>query len=192
MLLALELGGEDDEDLERRLQSRERRAMADLYDRYGRLAFSVILAVVRDTAVAEDLLQETFLRVWTRVQALERGRATLGPWLVAIARNRAIDHVRSVRSRTGRHSFGFDAGEDPSLFADIGREVFNPAHARLIRQALSKLNANQQRVIELAYYEGFSQTEIAQRMGQPIGIVKTWVRTALDSLRNELGGAETR
>ena len=79
----------------------------------------------------------------------------------------------------------------PAAIVDMEREVFNTDHARLIKSAIAKLNANQQKVIELAYYEGLSQTEMAERMGQPLGTVKTWVRTALRSLRDELGEVAT-
>ncbi len=191
LFLALELSGVHDEDLVKRLQQRDPRAMGDLYDRFGKLAFSVILSIVRDPATAEDLVQETFLRVWNRIQAFEAGRGALGPWLLAIARNRAIDHVRSMSSRMDRNSFEFDAREHPSLFVDMEREVVNTDHARIIRQAIAKLNQNQRRVIELAYYEGLSQSEMAEKMGQPLGTVKTWVRTALKILRDELGQAVT-
>jgi RNA polymerase sigma-70 factor (ECF subfamily) len=187
LLLALEMSGEHDEDLARRLQRREPDAMRDLYDRFGRLAYSVILSIVRDSAIAEDLVQETFLRVWNRAQAFEPGRGALGPWLIAIARNRAIDHIRSLSSRMDRNTFEFDAREHPSLFVDMERDVFNTDHARVIRQAIAKLTPNQQKVIELAYYEGLSQTEMAERMGEPLGTVKTWVRAALKHLRDELG-----
>ena len=108
LILALELSGQHDEDLARRLQRREPEAMKDLYDRYGKLAYSVVLAVVRDAATAEDLVQETFLRVWNRIQAFEPGRGALGPWLLAIARNRAIDHVRSSSSKMDRNAFELD------------------------------------------------------------------------------------
>ena len=172
LLLALELSGHYNEELARRLQKREERAMADLYDRYGRLAWSVIVAIVRDTAVAEDLVQETFLRVWNRIQFFEAGRGALGPWLLAIARNRAIDHIRSVASRMDRGSVELDVAAHPSLFVDMERELVNKNHGRIIGAALKKLNANQQRVIELAYYEGLSQTEMAERMGQPLGTVR--------------------
>ena len=191
LFLALDLSGEHDEELARRLQRREPQAMADLYDRFGRLAYSVILAVVRDNGVAEDLVQETFLRVWNRASAFEAGRGALGPWLLAIARNRAIDHVRSLTARMDRNSFGFDPREHPALFVDMEREIFNTDNARVIRRAIEKLNDNQKKVIELAYYEGLSQTEMAERMGQPLGTVKTWVRTALRALREELGQAVT-
>lgn len=187
LILALELSGEHDEELARRLQRKEPQAMADLYDRYGRLAYSVILSVVRDPSLAEDLVQETFLRVWNRAHAFEAARGALGPWLLTVARNRAIDHIRSVSSRIQRNSFEFDAREHPSLFVDMERDVFNTDHARVIRKAISKLSENQQKVIELAYYEGLSQTEMAQRMGQPLGTIKTWVRSALKHLRTELG-----
>ena len=88
-----------------------------------------------------------------------------------------------------RNAYELDAREHPSLFVDMERDVLNTDHARIIRKAIAKLNANQQKVIELAYYEGLSQTEMAERMGEPLGTVKTWVRTALKHLREELGQA---
>jgi RNA polymerase sigma-70 factor (ECF subfamily) len=189
LILALELSGKHDEELARRLQRRDADAMKDLYDRYGRVTYSVVLAIVRDAASAEDLVQETFLRVWNRIQAFQPGRGALGPWLLAIARNRAIDHVRSSASRIDRNAYELDVREHPSLFVDMEREVMNTDHARLIRAAMAKLNPNQRKVIELAYYEGLSQTEMAERMGEPLGTVKTWVRMALSILRAELGQA---
>src|SRR5579871_6361666 len=81
LILALELSGQHDRELVVRLQRREPDAMKDLYDRFGRLAYSVVLAIVRDSSTAEDLVQETFLRVWNRIQAFEPGRGALGPWL---------------------------------------------------------------------------------------------------------------
>jgi RNA polymerase sigma-70 factor (ECF subfamily) len=189
LILALELSGQHDEDLARRLQRHDPDAMKDLYDRFGRLAYSVVLAIVRDSSTAEDLVQETFLRVWNRIQVFEPGRGALGPWLLAIARNRAIDHLRSAASRMDRNAFELDVREHPSLFVDMEREVQNTDHARVIRAAILKLNPNQRKVIELAYYEGLSQTEMATRMGQPLGTIKTWVRAALSILREELGQA---
>jgi RNA polymerase sigma-70 factor (ECF subfamily) len=97
LLLALEMSGPADQaeiELVRQLQKREPDAMAHLYDRFGRIVWSVIRAIVRDDAIAEDLVQETFLRVWNRIHLFEAGKGALGPWLLAIARNRAIDHIR--------------------------------------------------------------------------------------------------
>jgi RNA polymerase sigma-70 factor (ECF subfamily) len=191
ILLALQMSGQHDEDLARRLQRREPDAMAELYDRFGRIAYSVIVAIVRDGGIAEDLVQETFLRVWNRVHAFEAGRGAIGPWLLAIARNRAIDHLRSAGARMDRNSYELDLREHPSLFMDMEREVLNADHAKLVRKAIAKLDPKQQKVIELAYYEGLSQTEMAERMGEPLGTVKTWVRSALRHLRQELGQAVT-
>jgi RNA polymerase sigma-70 factor (ECF subfamily) len=187
LLLALELSGQHDEELVRRLQAREPGAMADLYDRFGKLAYSVITGIVRDGAIAEDLVQETFLRVWNRIHGFEAGRGALGPWLLAIARNRAIDHIRSASARVERNAYELSVNEHPSLYVDMERDVLNTDHARVIRKAIAKLSASQQKVIQLAYYEGLSQTEMAERMGEPLGTVKTWVRTALRHLREELG-----
>jgi RNA polymerase sigma-70 factor (ECF subfamily) len=189
IILALEMSGQPDAELARQLQKRHPEAMGKLYDRFGRVAWSVIVAIVRDEAIAEDLVQETFLRVWNRIHAFEPGKDALGPWLLAIARNRAIDHLRSVGARRERNSFELDVREHPSLFVTIDRDVVNTDHARVIRQAVARLNENQQKVIELAYYEGLSQTEMAERLGEPLGTVKTWVRTALKHLRDELGEA---
>ncbi|MDP9055536.1 MAG: sigma-70 family RNA polymerase sigma factor [Acidobacteriota bacterium] len=191
ILLALRMSGQHDEELARRLQRREPDAMADLYDRFARLTYSVVFAIVRDTGIAEDLVQETFLRVWNRMHAFEAGRGALGPWVLAIARNRAVDHLRSLSARMERNAWELDVREHPSLFIDMEREVVNTDHAQLIRKAIAGLSANQQKVIELAYYEGLSQTEMADRMGEPLGTVKTWVRTALKHLREELGQAVT-
>jgi RNA polymerase sigma-70 factor, ECF subfamily len=193
LLLALELSdGADDVELARRLQRRETKAMADLYDRFGRLAYSVIFAVVRDSSVAEDLVQETFLRVWNRASGFDAERGALGPWLLAIARNRAIDHIRSARAKMDRNLCELDLFEraehgKPSNFVDMERDVLNADAARRIKTAMAKLSQNHQKVIELAYYEGLSQTEMAERLGQPLGTVKTWVRTALKYLKDELG-----
>jgi RNA polymerase sigma-70 factor (ECF subfamily) len=191
LLLALEMSGQDDRSLIHGLQRKDSAAMAGLYDRFGRTAYSVIFAIVRDGAVAEDLVQETFLRVWNRAQTFDGERAALGPWLLAIARNRAIDHVRSAGARMEKNAFELDAHEHPSLFVDMERDLVNSDHARVIQKALAKLSENQRQVIHLAYYEGLSQSEMAERMGQPLGTVKSWVRGALKFLREEIGEALT-
>jgi RNA polymerase sigma-70 factor, ECF subfamily len=188
LFLALEFG-EADPDLAARIKRRDPQAMADLYDRYGRLAFSLILRIVRDREMAEDLVQETFLRVWTRAQAFDGERGALGPWLLAVARNRAIDYLRSADGRMARSSYELVEVESPSLFANLEREVVTADQARRIREALPKLDPNYRTVIELAYFDGLSQTEMAEKLSQPLGTIKTWVRAALKSLRDALGVA---
>ncbi len=176
---------EGDAGLVARLQRRDPHALAELYDRYGRLAYSLILRVVRDTGVAEDLVQETFLRVWNRVQGFDAEKGAVGPWLLAVARNRAIDYLRSATGRA-RNSLELEATEHPALFSDMEKDILRSDKTRRVKAALEKLPPNHRQVIELAYFEGLSQTEMAERMGQPLGTVKTWVRTALKNLRDEL------
>ena len=191
LMLALELSEQQgrDANLAERLKKKDPDAMAELYDRFGRLAYSVILGIVHDGATAEDLMQETFLRVWNRVQGFDSERGALGAWLLAVARNRAIDHVRSVGARMSLNCFELEERDHPSLFVNMEQDLSSKENARRIRQAVARLNDNQKQVIELAYYEGLSQTEMAEKLGQPLGTVKTWARTALKVLREEMSKA---
>lgn len=190
MLLSLLMAvlTEGDAEIVVRLQRRDPQALAELYDRYGRLVYSLIVRVVRDGALAEDLVQETFLRVWNRAQGFDAQRGALGPWLLAVARNRAIDYLRSASGRE-RNALELEEVDHPSLYTNMERDILASDKARVIRAALDKLAPNQREVIELAYFEGLTQTEMAERMGQPLGTVKTWVRTALKNLREEFGEA---
>lgn len=187
LLLAVQVT-DNDEKLVARLQRRDPQALGELYDRYGRLTYALILRVVRDAGIAEDLVQETFLRVWNRVQGFDPQKGSIGPWLLAVARNRAIDYLRSAGGRE-RNALEFEETDHPALYTDMERDLLNSDQTRRVKQAMQKLSANQRQVIELAYFEGLSQTEMAEKMGQPLGTVKTWVRTALQTLRQELGTA---
>lgn len=186
-LLFAALEGEDSLELVGRLQRRDPEALAEVYKRYGKLVYSVILRVVRDSAIAEDLTQETFLRAWNRVRAFNGERGRLGPWILAIARNRAIDYLRSVEGRLSTSSVELNASEQAGLFVDMEDEVINSDRGRRLREAFEKLNANQRMVIELAYFEGLSQSEMAVKLNQPLGTVKTWTRSALQILREAIG-----
>ena len=138
---------------------------------------------------ASDLVQETFLRVWNRVHGFDRGRGALGAWMLAVARNRAIDYLRSVEGREPESPLEMERLENPALYSRLESDILNIDRVRRLKEAFQKLTPNQRTVIELAYYEGLSQTEMAQRLNQPLGTVKTWVRTALKALREELGEA---
>jgi RNA polymerase sigma-70 factor, ECF subfamily len=179
----------DDADLVRRLKARDPKAMSDLYDRYGRLAYSLICRVVRDPSAAEDLLQETFMRVWNRAGSFDADRGALGPWVLAVARNRAIDYLRSVDGRMQAGTVDLDRIEHPAQFSDLDTRALAIDRVRRLKSAFEKLTPNQRLVIELAYYEGMSQTEMAERLKQPLGTVKTWTRSALKILRDELAEA---
>ena len=191
MLLALLFAAiaQDDRELAERLKRRDQRAVGDLYDRYGRLAYSLIYRIVKDNGIAEDLTQETFLRVWNRAAAFDTERGSLGAWVMTVARNRAIDYIRSVQGRMRDNVYELDASDNPVLFTTIEHSIINSDRARRLKQEFEALNPNQRMVIEMAYYEGLSQTEMADRIKQPLGTIKTWCRTALLKLREELGEA---
>jgi RNA polymerase sigma-70 factor (ECF subfamily) len=176
----------DESVLIERLQKRDPEALGEVYDRYGRVAYAVILRIVRDQALAEDLLQESLLRVWNRVSVFDAARGSLGPWLLTIARNQALDYKRSVE---GRIWSGVDASapEHPTLFQGVDDDLLAAERVQQIRAAIARLNENHRTVIELAYFEGLSQTQIAERLAQPLGTVKSWIRAALRLIREELG-----
>jgi RNA polymerase sigma-70 factor, ECF subfamily len=190
-LLQVALRFRDDADLARRLRERDAGALRELYDQYGRLIYSLIQRMVRNSAAAEDLVQETFLRIWNRMPAFDQERGALGPWVLTVARNRAIDYLRSSDGRMSAGALDLDRLEHPGQFCDIDNRALSLDRARMLKEAFEKLTPNQKTVIELAYYEGLSQTEMADRMQQPLGTIKTWVRSALKVLREQLTEAAT-
>jgi RNA polymerase sigma-70 factor (ECF subfamily) len=185
LLLAL-YAGDDETDLLARLQRRDPQALAELYDRYGRTAYSLILRMVRDKSIAEDLVQETFLRVWNRVHTIDSAKGAIGPWLLAIARNGAIDYLRSSAGRE-RNAVELDEAGHAPLYGEMEADILISDQARRARAAMNNLAPNYRTVMELAYFEGLTQSEMSVRMGQPLGTIKTWVRAALQCLRDELG-----
>lgn len=187
-LAATALRHPEDGDMARRLKNRDSEVMGELYDRYGRIAYTLILRIVRDQAVAEDLVQESFLRVWNRANAFDADRGALGPWILTVARNQALDYIRSVQGRVWNGMVSTD-NEHPGAFRDWEGDMLDGVRLDQVRTALTKLSDNQRAVIELAYFEGLSHSEMAEKMQQPLGTVKTWIRTALRTLRDDLSVA---
>ena len=183
LILFADLVTGNDQELIERLRRRDPDAMSDLYDRYSRIVYSVILRVVRNASVAEELAQETFLRAWNRAGDFDGARGKLVPWLLTIARNRAIDYLRSTAGQQQSNTFELLSSERVTLFVNTEDRMLDLEQARRIRAAFSQLNKNQREVLELAYFEGLSQSEMAEKLGQPLGTIKTWVRTALTNLR---------
>lgn len=179
----------DDTALLERLRARDPDAMGELYDRYSRITYSLIYRVVRNQPVAEDLVQETFIRVWNRIQGFDSQRGALGPWIMTVARNRAIDYIRSVDGRMAASSLEVEKMENPVVFSNLESDIMNMDRIRSLKAAFEKLDPNQRLVLELAYFEGMSQAEMAGRLQKPLGTVKTWVRGALKALREEMGEA---
>jgi RNA polymerase sigma-70 factor (ECF subfamily) len=176
----------DDEGLMQRLGYQDLSAFRALYSRYGNLVYSVALRVVRDPQVAEDMSQEIFLRLWRKPEGYAATRGKFGTWLTSVTRNRAVDEIRS-RNRRYRHEtaspeeqerdFAGPENDNPALRAEVSDQ------RRLIRIALQGLPKEQRETIELAYFGGLTQQEIAERLNQPLGTVKTRIRLAMQKLR---------
>jgi RNA polymerase sigma-70 factor (ECF subfamily) len=166
-----------------RLRSQDPQALADLYDLYGRVIYVIILRIVNHPGVAEDLVQEVFLRAWNRAATLNQDYASVGPWLLSIARNCALDYRKSPHFNQGSPIHAEDVGLP---FVTIDNEILSAERLRALQGAFRTLTPNQRQVIELAYYEGMSQSEISERMQQPLGTVKSWTRSALQRLREEV------
>jgi RNA polymerase sigma-70 factor (ECF subfamily) len=181
--------GLDDEELMQRLAYRDLVAFRALYDRYGNLVYSAALRVVRDAQIAEDMVQEIFLRIWRKPESYVAQRGRFVTWLTSVTRNRAVDEVRS-RGRRFRHETAspeeqereLPASEqdDPALTAELSDQ------RRLILAALQHIPAEQREIIELAYFGGLTQQEIADLLSQPLGTVKTRIRLGMQKLRAAL------
>jgi RNA polymerase sigma-70 factor (ECF subfamily) len=164
-------------ELLRRIALGDHEALAELFDLQSRLVSAVALRVVRDRAEAEDVVQETFLQVWRQAGRFDPSRGRPEAWLCTIARTRALDRLRRRAARREEQA------EPPPSSAALPA---CPAEAHLVRKALAGLSEDQRRALELAYYEGLTQSEIATRLGEPLGTIKTRIRTALIRLRETL------
>lgn len=174
---------EAENELVAKLRARDTDGIAAAYDRYGRLAYSLFVRVTRDQGVAEDLVQELFLRVWNRSREFDPNKGTLGVWILAIARNMAIDHVRSAQARFQNKLRSLEQTDQLSFSYKPSDLVSLLDNAKAVREAVLELTPNQKRVLEMAYFEGFSQSEIAAKLQEPLGTVKSWTRSAIERLR---------
>ncbi len=176
---------EDDSVLLARLAVREPDALAELYDRYGRTVFAVLCRMLPDPEAAEEVCQDAFQHVW-RAAATYRGeRGAVRTWLLAIARNAAIDWRRTRGRRTERET----ALDDAFTLASPGsveEVVDGRLQAQRMRALVAALPSEQRRCLELAYWGGFSQSEIAAKTGAPLGTVKSRMRLAMEKLRTSL------
>jgi len=175
----------NERELVQRLIEGDSKALGEVYDAFGLSLYRVVLRMIDDPGVAEELVQDTFLRLWNRAHLLQP-ESSLGPWLATIARNRAIDYLRSTGGRISNHQSQLETIEHSAIFVTSHADFVNSPEAREMKQAVEKLNDRQREAIELAYYQGLSHTEIAAKMNQPLGTVKSWIRNALRTLRTEL------
>jgi RNA polymerase sigma-70 factor, ECF subfamily len=171
-----------DELLLTRVKGGDQQAMTDLFDQYSGMVYSVALRVLKDPGQAEDVMQEIFFQVWRNPNAFVSGRGSLGAWLAVMARNRAIDSLRRRRPT--------DSVDDVVLVSssDLGSEVERSRMMEKVRGVLKDLPMEQQKSVEMAFFEGLTHSEIAAKTGDPLGTVKTRIRSALMTLRKAITG----
>ena len=170
-------------DLIRAMAAGDRDAFARFYDRYAPLVFPLVLRIVGERADAADVLQDVFWEVWRSAAAYDPARGTPEAWIVMRARARAIDRFRAVRRRGETFVAPVDEAVTAAAADPRGDPAARTEERELVATALALLPPPQREVIELAYYAGLSQSEIAERLEQPLGTVKTRIRMALARLR---------
>ena len=159
------------------IRSGDQGAMSELYKRYSGIVYSVALRVLGDTGAAEDVLQEVFMQLWRKPGLFDASRGHLAPWLAVIARNRAIDVLRKRRPESDIENVVISV--EPDLAGDAERAIAMTK----VRTVLSGMAASQRLALEMAYFEGWSHSEIADKTGEALGTVKTRIRTGLLALR---------
>jgi RNA polymerase sigma-70 factor, ECF subfamily len=173
-----------DAELLRRIAGGDEAALAALYDRYKSILFSLILRILHSQAEAEDILQEVFIQVWKKAADFDEERGRAFTWLVTLARSRAIDRLRQLNSRERTATEASRAATDE--WTDAVEDAIKSEQSAVVRRALADLPEEQRRTLLLAYFEGLTQTEIAARLGAPLGTVKTRMRAGMIKLREIL------
>ena len=168
---------EDDSSLLALVQSGNEQAMASLFDRYSKVVYSVALRVLRDPASAEDVLQEVFMQIWRNPDSFTAARGSLGGWLSIVSRNRSIDTLRRKRPSTNVDDIPL-----ASSF-NLADEAERNSLMERARGVIHKLPAEQRKTLEMAFFDGLTHSEIAEMTGDPLGTVKTRIRSALLTLR---------
>jgi RNA polymerase sigma-70 factor (ECF subfamily) len=177
----------DDVSCLQRIVSGDQAAAEGLYDRHARPLYSLILRILGDEPEAEDVLQEVFAQAFRQASRYDTRRGPVTAWLLTIARSRAIDRLRARRTRVEARGAGIEIIDDmPAVQLDAASAMLDEERSRLVREALLGLPLLQRMAIELAYFEGLSHAEIAARLEQPLGTIKTRIRLALLKLRDVL------
>src|SRR5438105_4993176 len=162
----------------------DREALAELYDRFGRIAYGLALRVLRDESLAEDAVQEAFLQAWRSADTFMPERAKAGTWLLTLVHRRAVD---LVRREDRRRTEPLETAGDVAGEGTVDEQAWLRYQRERVQSALRQLPDQQREALELAYYGGFSQSELAERLGQPIGTIKSRMFMGLARLRELLG-----
>ncbi len=172
----------DDMRLVARIRAGDQQAMSELYDRYAKVVYAVALRVLQETSAAEDVLQDVFVQLWRNPDAFDASRGSLAAWLAVISRHRAIDRLRKRRPEVDIEDCVIAGGPDLCDEAERGLIV------EKVRAVLAEMSPVQRTALELAYFQGLTHTEIAEKTGEPLGTIKTRIRSGLQQLRAKFAG----
>jgi RNA polymerase sigma-70 factor (ECF subfamily) len=181
-----------DQELLAAIAEKDSAAIAELYDRYSRIVYGALLRLLRDTDDAEDILQEVFIQVWRKASTYQSSLGAPKQWMIRIAHNRAINLIRSKRSKMKQSEVSIS--EDGTIASGsmeiAGDDLFAKAtaaeHNRLLQDALGTLPEDQQHLLDLSFLQGYSHGEISEMLKMPLGTVKTKIRNGLLALRSQL------
>jgi RNA polymerase sigma-70 factor, ECF subfamily len=168
------------------LLQRDVDAFEQLYDRHSRIVYTLVLRIVQQASTAEEVVQDVFLQLWRNAGQYDVRRGPFTPWLMTLARNRALDHLRLKSERQRRRE---DQSEElPPVIAipQFEQALDEKRRAEQVRALMGTLNQKQKKAIELAYFEGLSHSEIAEALKEPLGTVKSWIRNGLQRLKEGL------
>lgn len=179
---------ENDIELLQAIVARDEAALAELYDRYRVILFGLLMRILSNREEAEDVLQEVFLQVWRRAADFDANRGRPFTWLVTMTRSRGIDRLRTLAARERVAIAG--ARDESEAVSDAASDAFRSEQRGLVTSALAQLPDEQKRPLMLAYFDGLTQSEIAARLGAPLGTVKTRMRTGMMKLRELLAGKD--
>jgi RNA polymerase sigma-70 factor (ECF subfamily) len=175
-----------DAALVQQLLRRDVRAFEQLYDRHSRIVYGLVLRILQQASTAEEVVQDIFLQLWRNASQYQASRGPFMPWLLTLARNRALDTLRLKSERQRRREDQTEELPQISQAPEYERALDEKRRAEVVRSLMSSLTAPQKKAIELAYFEGLSHSEIAEALHEPLGTVKSWIRNGLIRLREGL------
>ncbi|GAC1616037.1 MAG: sigma-70 family RNA polymerase sigma factor [Candidatus Acidiferrum sp.] len=161
-------------------------AFEQLYDRHSRVVYAVVVRILRQGATAEEVVQDVFLQLWRNASSYDTARGPFLPWLLTLARNRALDHLRLKGEKQRRREEQTEELPPVPVKPNFETSLDEKRQALRVRTAMTALQPQQKKAIELAYFEGLSHSEIAAKLQEPLGTVKSWIRNGLVRLKEGL------
>ena len=172
-----------------RLLRKDVRAFEQLYDRHCRIVYGLVLRILQQASTAEEVVQDVFLQLWRNANQYQEGRGPFVPWLLTLARNRALDNLRLKSERQRRREDQTEQLPCIAQMPEYEKALDQRRRAEVVRTLIGSLSVPQKKAIEMAYFEGLSHTEIAAALREPLGTVKSWIRNGLLRLKEGLQGA---